>query len=423
MNCQEVMIYMQRQLDGDLDSQEEDEMHAHLMDCLACAQMFERLQRLSDELSQLPKVTPPFSLVDAILPQIEEIDRAAVRNGGDAASLSSLSAPAAIRPAAEVPTPSRKPSWQQRYREQFSWKIAGGVVAAGLILGFFAFNMQHPVLDNADGLLPMKSNAESKQMSTDSSAASGLANDQAPKAQAAAGATSNAVPPTTEPAAQSSSAPTEGATTGGGAAADSSGSALQEKPDAKLEQPTTLVGPVNKGEAMAISPSPTAPERMKKPSETAPVAADKANSGAALSTPAATPSETPAPTSTADTQAPAPSAKDTEAQRKNSLAPNTGDSADRGFAPNAGLFSIAAANVLQSTSGIYAAAIEGRHVVIRNSAAHDVVFTSKLEWQPGDQIMLLEWSGDEKFFYQVQSQGGALQMLMIDLKEMKESVK
>ena len=45
-------MYMQRQLDGDLDPKEEDELHAHLMHCLDCAQMFERLQRLSDELTQ-----------------------------------------------------------------------------------------------------------------------------------------------------------------------------------------------------------------------------------------------------------------------------------------------------------------------------------------------------------------------------------
>ncbi|MGO4274962.1 anti-sigma factor, partial [Paenibacillus sp. TAF58] len=75
MNCQEVMEFMQRQLDGDLDAKEEDELHAHLMHCLDCAQMFERLQRLSDELTQLPKVVPPYSLVDAIMPQLADIDR------------------------------------------------------------------------------------------------------------------------------------------------------------------------------------------------------------------------------------------------------------------------------------------------------------------------------------------------------------
>lgn len=75
MKCQEVMMYMQRQLDGDLAPKEENELHAHLMHCLDCAQMFERLQALSNELSQLPKVMPPFSLVDAIMPQLLELDK------------------------------------------------------------------------------------------------------------------------------------------------------------------------------------------------------------------------------------------------------------------------------------------------------------------------------------------------------------
>ena len=44
--------------------------------------------------------------------------------------------------------------WTRRLGSQFSWKFAGGVVAAGLILGFFAFNLQHPMLEQADGLSP-----------------------------------------------------------------------------------------------------------------------------------------------------------------------------------------------------------------------------------------------------------------------------
>ena len=50
MKCQEVMMYMQRQLDGDLAPKEEDELHAHLMHCLDCAQMFERLQSIVDRI-------------------------------------------------------------------------------------------------------------------------------------------------------------------------------------------------------------------------------------------------------------------------------------------------------------------------------------------------------------------------------------
>lgn len=84
MNCEEVMEYMQRYLDGDLSEQEKESMFAHLKSCVSCKEMFERLNRLSDELVSLPKVTPPFSIVDSILPQLDALDRK--RNADDAGS-------------------------------------------------------------------------------------------------------------------------------------------------------------------------------------------------------------------------------------------------------------------------------------------------------------------------------------------------
>ena len=141
MNCQEVMEFMQRQLDGDLDAKEEDELHAHLMHCLDCAQMFERLQRLSDELTQLPKVIPPYSLVDAIMPQLADTDRHAAASITDKVAAFGTEASQTV-----TPQPPKLP-WTRRFGSQFSWKFAGGVVAAGLVRGFFVFNLQHPVSD------------------------------------------------------------------------------------------------------------------------------------------------------------------------------------------------------------------------------------------------------------------------------------
>jgi len=77
MKCHEVMDYMQRYQDGDINDLEQAEMRKHMRECTSCAEMFERLNRLSDELVNLPKITPPFSIVDSILPQLEEIDRTA----------------------------------------------------------------------------------------------------------------------------------------------------------------------------------------------------------------------------------------------------------------------------------------------------------------------------------------------------------
>ena len=74
MNCQEVMELMQRQLDDDLDESEIEVLMNHTRQCPDCAAMFERLQLLSAELTSLPKVMPSYSLVDAIMPQLERIE-------------------------------------------------------------------------------------------------------------------------------------------------------------------------------------------------------------------------------------------------------------------------------------------------------------------------------------------------------------
>lgn len=128
MNCQEVMELMQRELDHDLDDSEQAAMKAHLQQCSECAEMFARLQRLSQELANLPKVTPPFSLVDSILPQLAEVDRA----GEGPIAAAAVSAPKtkhANAPAAQLPS---KRSVRSRTMRRLA--TASGVVAAGLLM-------------------------------------------------------------------------------------------------------------------------------------------------------------------------------------------------------------------------------------------------------------------------------------------------
>ncbi|OXM15564.1 anti-sigma factor family protein [Paenibacillus herberti] len=74
MTCQEVVDYMNRYLDGDLDEHERLLLMEHLNECPDDQELFERLKRLSSDLEELPKIVPPFSLVDSILPQLAEID-------------------------------------------------------------------------------------------------------------------------------------------------------------------------------------------------------------------------------------------------------------------------------------------------------------------------------------------------------------
>ncbi|MBD0379062.1 anti-sigma factor family protein [Paenibacillus sedimenti] len=401
MNCQEVMELMQRQLDGDLLAQEEEELEAHLMHCLECAEMFERLQRLSDELAGLPKVVPPYSLVDAILPQLGEIDRHAAASITDPATAFSTQAPSL---AAGQPT---KLPWTRRFGSQFSWKFAGGVVAAGLIIGFFAFNMKHPVLDQADGLLQPRTKSESSAAAQNAPAAGttsgGAADrktmmDDGNSASKAAPATSEMNRESTPPA----DIPSPQATT-----------------DAKLEKPMALdqsgsPKSTPSDPASRMTPATTEPERMKDPQS--PGASEKNNPAAKPAEPtdsnqnkANTTQDEPKDMNTlkADEPSPSPVAKMSDPQE------NIGN--------RNGIFSFTAQpdHPLKSATGAYEAVIEQRHVVIRDSSSQEIVFTSKQEWSESDELKLVEWSTDDKLTYQVTS-GDTSKSFVIDVKAKTE---
>ena len=121
MNCSEVMELMQRQLDHDLNESEQSLLTEHLNCCAACTEMFERLKMLNDGLEQLPKVMPKISLVDSILPQLDEIDRLnAIQDQANAS-------------------------------KHLNWRTTSAVVAAGLVFGLFIVNYDGPgVQESAD---------------------------------------------------------------------------------------------------------------------------------------------------------------------------------------------------------------------------------------------------------------------------------
>ncbi|MED4604115.1 zf-HC2 domain-containing protein, partial [Paenibacillus validus] len=143
---------MQRYLDRDLEETEYRRMLGHLQQCPDCSELFERLVNLSTELENLPKVTPPFSLVDAIMPSIERLDAAS--GSGEAvwtstATEESASQDAERTTARELPKRTRRmESWRQQVREWVSFPVLGGVVAAGLIFGFFIFQQDRSTTGN-----------------------------------------------------------------------------------------------------------------------------------------------------------------------------------------------------------------------------------------------------------------------------------
>jgi len=126
MNCQEVMELMQRYVDGDLDERETSLMMDHTGQCPDCAAMLVRLQKLSSELEQLPRVVPKFSIVDSILPELERLHVESADEGRETSG---------SRDASPAPIRSNRPA-----RHLFG-KVAG-TVAAGVIAGLLLFG--HP---------------------------------------------------------------------------------------------------------------------------------------------------------------------------------------------------------------------------------------------------------------------------------------
>ncbi|RIX54099.1 hypothetical protein D3P08_07570 [Paenibacillus nanensis] len=130
MNCQEVMELMHRQLDGDLSEEELAVLMSHINQCPECEATFERLKRLSAELANLPKVTPKYSLVDAIMPELEKIELLS-KQEAEAPNIAALS------PNDDPSVTTRR---LQRKRRWPSWSATFSVVAAGIVAGFFILN-------------------------------------------------------------------------------------------------------------------------------------------------------------------------------------------------------------------------------------------------------------------------------------------
>jgi len=195
MKCQEVMEYMQRQLDLDLTDSEQQLLDAHLETCASCRIMMERLQRLTSELSSLPKVLPPVSLVDAILPKLEEIDRAR-----------QLTVTGAVQPATADQSENARLANRRNHRaNRISYKVLGGVVAAGLLLGIAIVNLDQDSMQVADQAMSGSSSYSQANMALMNVATSSADSSESEEAEAADDASGFAALPVYEIYDQSSS--------------------------------------------------------------------------------------------------------------------------------------------------------------------------------------------------------------------------
>ncbi|MGM1020972.1 MAG: zf-HC2 domain-containing protein [Bacillota bacterium] len=150
MKCgEEVMDWMQRYVDHELGEEETSQLMNHIATCPDCAEKFHILQTLSRELEELPAVSPSFSLVDSIMPQLDAIDRAREEQGSALQEMQPVAADSGPGPRQRTqPIP-----WWNR----MSGRAAMGVVAAAAVLGIVVFNFEPKTVQDAEGLLDSQS--------------------------------------------------------------------------------------------------------------------------------------------------------------------------------------------------------------------------------------------------------------------------
>ncbi|MCM3171022.1 zf-HC2 domain-containing protein [Paenibacillus sp. MER 99-2] len=190
MKCEEVVEWMHRYLDHDLGEVETEQLLQHVAKCPECAENFSLLRALSRELEDLPQVTPKFSLVDAIMPQLDAIDEARREQSSTMQEMSPV--PAAFENLQRSSERKVKPSWFN----SMVGRMSMGAAAAVLVLGVAIWGPKPEKIENAESMMGAGSAQESSnedqnalrmEISNDDSSAptegdnramSGLSNEQ-----------------------------------------------------------------------------------------------------------------------------------------------------------------------------------------------------------------------------------------------------
>ncbi|MDO7905491.1 zf-HC2 domain-containing protein [Paenibacillus sp. JX-17] len=164
MRCQEMEEWMNRYLDHDLNQEETAELLRHTAECPACAEKFQILRALSRELEDLPQVKPRFSLVDAIMPQLDAIDEAKREQGSALQEMKPVAAVTDLGARAR----DRKPSWFN----SMVGRAVLGTAAAAAVLGIAILNYEPHTVQDAEAL--MEQNTASQDTARTGSAGSSV---------------------------------------------------------------------------------------------------------------------------------------------------------------------------------------------------------------------------------------------------------
>ncbi|MFC0215840.1 zf-HC2 domain-containing protein [Paenibacillus chartarius] len=380
MTCQERVELMQRYLDHDVNETEENELLQHLQTCEQCAGLFDRLKRLDEELSQLPRVSPPFSLVDAILPQLAELDRLPATLEETAAKESMT-----VIPSGGIPR-TRRPL--------LSWKIASGAAVAAAVIGALVLKDQGFSPVNLNGSATMSQ--EAKGAADQASAGSASTNSNAPKAESAGQAAKTA--PTSDPKQNEKAAPSAPSPEPAAASAPRSAPAAVPAPAAGPEsQPAARQqDPDDQQVAIASTRETAAPP--PAPEEAAPAADNSADAAAAPSRGIQPPEEVVTQGSEqADVQSkalvpPAPQVR-----------PGIASALKAPDAP--------APVTMKSPDSKHIASVEELKVVVRQTDTGATVRSSTYGWKAEDVISFISFTEDGKLTYRVQHPNGAEEWL------------
>lgn len=404
MMCQEVIELMQRYLDRDLDETEYTQMLGHLQQCPDCTELFERLVNLSHELESLPKVTPPFSLVDSIMPKLEQLeaggqvlDTAWSSQTGEEGATRETEKRVAMSPA-EQPKPGSR---RKNVKEWFSFPVFGGVVAAGLVFGFFLFHQQSGPDAGSIWLgLNQQKAGESTAQDSSSQAADNHAGTMSIQEESA------------PPAAQDQLMDHKGVPAGGeapkeAAADDGHGQADQRQtpvegqvPKAAAPKASTPQAPQDRRSAEA-QPKEPAVSRTEMPQPAPAEVAPGEAAPPAAEAPA--PSEEPPYGASSTMDPPADGGGDSK-QVPSSEAAVPDHPRSKSGSPM-GIMGVPEAeeppiHQLASPDGKYTAYFENAHVTVRGKEGQEA-YTSKYSWEDADRVDLVEWSTDNKLTYRV----------------------
>lgn len=449
MLCQEVIELMQRFLDRDLDETEYRRMLAHLNDCPECTELFERLVNVSHELELLPKVTPPYSLVDAILPKLAQLDEAEEQQAASGAvALTRESAGGQERSAGPEPEQKER-GWRFKLRGLISYPIAGGVLAAGLVIGFFIFQQQEQGQTssaNADRLLSASENILKRTESA--SPADGMAGGSENRQNISNDEAGSALGITKDKAGSSAGQAAAGSSEQNGAAQKSQpqGSQPESAPAAPEAQETPKGNVNDQHVADQTAPGALAPEADMPLVEKSAPAPDNNPVDPSKEEPALTfgtadagkPQEEPVPPqkqeNIAGQRSHAGEADDPNAVMDDAsaaaelLAPKTAapeQEADRAglqsFAPEQGPAAAETAKELTSGDGAFTAFVtQDRKVAVRD-ANGALIFESEQGWAAQERIEFVGWSEDGKLTYRVATEAGKQREFVIDANDRSES--